>query len=330
MVTSIAEARDHISHIRKSRGLDVDGGNNMNAEDLHAALEMYGFRTRPKLELLLIVHARLSEQLYQRPTRFIMELIQNADDNHYEDQVPELSLTLRGRSLHIACNETGFTKENIDAICRIHKSTKTNDKSGEGYVGEKGIGFKSVFKVADVVWISSGHYSFKFDKRTTLGMVTPIWESFPAETRPGSTEFYLQLSEDADLDGITKELVALQPSLLLFLRRLRKINITVPGQPLISLCCGMSPAGRILSRNGDTKEYVVHEHTVTNMPGEERRPGITSTRLLLAFPMGKNNEPVLNEQDVFAFLPIRSYGFKVSRLLPFYIFSRSEVTNCLV
>ncbi|KAL1632852.1 hypothetical protein SLS56_003342 [Neofusicoccum ribis] len=292
MATSIEHAREHISRIRRSRGLDVDSGENMNAEDLHAALEM------------------LSEQLYQKPTRFIMELIQNADDNHYGSQTPELSLTLSGRHLHIACNETGFTEGNINAISRIHKSTKTNDKSGEGYVGEKGIGFKSVFKVADVVWISSGYYSFKFDKRATLGMVTPIWDAFPVNTRPGYTEFYLQLSEDTDVEGIKKELLSLQPSLLLFLRRLRNINIDAPGHPRISLSCAQTSAGRVLSCNGKSTEYIVHQHPLSNMPREERRPGIASTRILLAFPMNKDHEPIVTDQDVFAFLPIRSYGFK--------------------
>lgn len=240
-----------------------------------------------------------------------MELIQNADDNHYESQTPELSLTLSGRHLHIACNETGFTEGNINAISRIHKSTKTNDKSGEGYVGEKGIGFKSVFKVADVVWISSGYYSFKFDKRATLGMVTPIWDAFPVNTRPGYTEFYLQLSEDTDVEGIKKELLSLQPSLLLFLRRLHKINIDAPGHPRISLSCAQTSAEHVLSCNGKSTEYVVHQHLLSNMPREERRPGIASTRILLAFPMNEDHEPIVTDQDVFAFLPIRSYGFKV-------------------
>eukprot|EP01103_Thecamoeba_quadrilineata_P011325 TRINITY_DN267_c0_g2_i4.p1 TRINITY_DN267_c0_g2~~TRINITY_DN267_c0_g2_i4.p1 ORF type:complete len:1421 (-),score=259.62 TRINITY_DN267_c0_g2_i4:61-4323(-) len=245
-----------------------------------------------------------------------MELIQNADDNDYADGVvPELSITLLNRSLLIACNEVGFNKQNVDAICGINASTKVGKKNEEeGYVGEKGIGFKSVFKVADVVWISSGHYSFKFDKNTKLGMIAPFWEKFPQPKREGYTQFLLKLSETSDVqvvvDVIKKELLDLRPTLLLFLRRLRVINIKLPSHEPIRLSCTSTPSKMILSKNGLSTDYIVLKHYVTNMPSEEKRKGIKKTRILLAFPMTRENgELVTSKQDVFAFLPIRSFGF---------------------
>ncbi|KAF2145105.1 uncharacterized protein K452DRAFT_343652 [Aplosporella prunicola CBS 121167] len=311
---SVGEAREHIASIRRARGLDTNSENNMNAEDLHAALAMYAISLKPSLEKRLI-GSRLSEQLYQKPTRFIMELIRNADDNEYGNKVPRLTITLRDRQLIIECNEVGFSKRNVEAICRINHSTKGKNKDTDGYVGEKGIGFKSVFKVADVVWISSGNYSFKFDKRAVLGMATPIWESFPHPTKPGYTHFCLQLCDETDVDGIREELLALQPSLLLFLRRLRQLTVNVPslGKKLTltsSEARNSSFYERSLSRDRTTIRYLVQEHVVDDMPLEERRPGISNTKILLAFPMSEANEPLLEEQEVFAFLPIRSYGFK--------------------
>jgi HSP90 family molecular chaperone len=44
-------------------------------------------------------------------------------------------------------NESGFTESNIRALCDIGNSTKA---STAGYIGQKGIGFKSVFRVANV------------------------------------------------------------------------------------------------------------------------------------------------------------------------------------
>ncbi|KAK6410617.1 hypothetical protein LTR95_018195, partial [Oleoguttula sp. CCFEE 5521] len=108
----------------------------------------------------------LSEELYSKSTHFILELIQNADDNRYEAGVtPKLTLLYnRDGFLWVACNEVGFTPANVRAICRIADSTKKIESAHKGYIGEKGIGFKSVFKVADVVSIQSGAVSFQFDK----------------------------------------------------------------------------------------------------------------------------------------------------------------------
>jgi len=59
----------------------------------------------------------------------------------------------------IDSNEDGFSKANINAICSTGESTKT---FSQGYIGEKGIGFKSVFKVARKVHVQSGPFSFSF------------------------------------------------------------------------------------------------------------------------------------------------------------------------
>lgn len=61
------------------------------------------------------------------------------------------------------CNEIGFSFRQLDALTRIGKSTKKAAGGRKGYIGEKGIGFKSVFKVADVVRVASGCYEFKFN-----------------------------------------------------------------------------------------------------------------------------------------------------------------------
>jgi hypothetical protein len=71
---------------------------------------------------------------------------------------------VRKRFLCVDCNKGGFSPGNIEASCRVGQSTKKGGDNATRYVGEKGIGFKSVFKAADIVWIKSGHYSFKFDK----------------------------------------------------------------------------------------------------------------------------------------------------------------------
>ncbi|KAM5385312.1 hypothetical protein ACJZ2D_000953 [Fusarium nematophilum] len=80
----------------------------------------------------------------------LLELIQNAEDNTYDCATPSLSFTYKRGSLRVDCNEIGFSDSNVRAICKIGESTKAGLGRSARYIGEKGIGFKSVFKVASV------------------------------------------------------------------------------------------------------------------------------------------------------------------------------------
>lgn len=72
--------------------------------------------------------------------------MQNADDNNYPDDVdPTLVFILQDAGIVVLNNEHGFSAENIRALCDIGNSTKKGSKAG--YIGHKGIGFKSVFRV---------------------------------------------------------------------------------------------------------------------------------------------------------------------------------------
>jgi hypothetical protein len=123
---------------------------------------------------------RLAANLYAKDTRFVYELLQNAEDNGYSlaADPPWLHFAIHQDRIVIDSNEDGFSKANIKVICSISESTKT---SVRGYIGEKGIGFKSVFKVAHKVHVQSGPYSFAFEYQrdgndNDLGMVTPMSE----------------------------------------------------------------------------------------------------------------------------------------------------------
>src|SRR5213075_1003116 len=107
----------------------------------------------------------LSDNLYRKDTRFVYELIQNAEDNRYtiaakEGEPPSLIFVVSKAKIEIESNEDGFSVPNVAAICNVGKSTKYGVY---GYIGEKGIGFKSVFKIARRVHVQSEPYSFAFD-----------------------------------------------------------------------------------------------------------------------------------------------------------------------
>jgi hypothetical protein len=278
---------------------------------------------------VVLIFRSLSHDLYQTSTHFLLELIQNADDNSYTAETPTLSISYSSRKVRIDCNERGFAKQNVEAICRICKSTKSGRSKSAGFVGEKGIGFKAVFKVASTVWISSGHYSFRFDRDGHLGMIAPIWDGFPEKPREGYTSILLKLDKACDEKLIISEMQSYDEKLLLFLRRLRRLEIkyapdrfslrkpfetvlTRHGQP------SENPSTMTLMNNGTKRHYFVFRRSAKRLPSDSRRPGITHSEVVVAFPnTGINRDevqPVIEPQNVYAFLPIRNYGFPVWHL----------------
>ena len=251
-----------------------------------------------------------------------MEFVQNADDNAYPPGVkPTLEITYADGFLRIDCNEIGFSPKNVESICKIGSSTKAGADKSKGYVGEKGIGFKSVFKVADCVYIVSRHYSFMFDKAAPLGMIAPIWcDTLPLPRRHGWTSFFLRLSDSCSPDSLVNEIENLDPRTLLFLRQLRTVNVVVQNTrgfqrtKQFNRSEEFSEEGaRLIEVRHDMGDvrYIILRHTASGLPVEEKRKGMSRSEILLAFPTDNTWKPKLSPQQAFAFLPIRHFGFQV-------------------
>ena len=265
--------------------------------------------------------------MYQEDTHFVLELLQNADDNKYSPSVaPAVTFTIKPGRIRIDCNEQGFSEADVRAICQSGASTKKNNKS-EGYIGEKDIGFKSVFKVASIVYVRSGDYSFKFD--TTLnelgdrGMLAPTWTSFPDnETTSGGTQILLILPDSYDARGIQHKFEDLQQTLLLFLRRLKVVTVNISEHKTKSFHRydqGNTSNVFITERISTPEEgiletvyeYMFVSEDVDQLPHEPKRAGIVSTKVRLAFPL-LDQQPLVTEQLVYAYLPVKDFGFSVS------------------
>ena len=119
----------------------------------------------------------LAGELNAKGTHFIFELIQNAEDNDYPSGTPCLRFEVRqqeiegtfGPVLIVHNNETGFREKHVQALCRVGESTK---KKAQGYIGEKGIGFKSVFRITKCPYVFSNGFQFclpEHDEETGLG-----------------------------------------------------------------------------------------------------------------------------------------------------------------
>ncbi|KAK6441727.1 hypothetical protein LTR95_002035 [Oleoguttula sp. CCFEE 5521] len=312
-MASRREAKNVIDKIRKSRRANDPGGAaaDANARSLSRALDM------------------LSTQLYTKSTHFILELIQNADDNTYTPGIEPL-LTLAYREdgyLWVGCNEIGFSKSNVEAICDINDSTKKATTATKGYIGEKGIGFKSVFKVANLVWVSSGHYTFRFERDSVLGMIVPIWCDFNATpTVSERTMFCLQIPDLQDRKTVKADLLSLRTELLVFLRKLRNINVCIydtgsvmPSagfalkrrqlpEPQSQTLVTLRRADLVRADAKDVEELMITKLVVGGMPRESKREGITDTEVVLALPISADTAS-LPLRPVCNFLPIATFGF---------------------
>ena len=267
----------------------------------------------------------MAQQLNTKDTRFVYELIQNADDNYYLGGVePFLEFTLREEYLKIESNEVGFTRENIEAISKISQSTKG---SKIGFIGEKGIGFKSVFRIARKVHIQSEPYSFAFiydDDDSGLGMVTPLNEPYLPIRDGIQTQMIFHFRDGGKREQVLEEFLHRLPlTILLFLTKLKRItvNINVPKHASRRISYSVLPTDGSPTKNrvtirkddGDSSsdyDFWVKKRQVYNMPQHSARGNVSQAEVVLAFPL-LEEVPVIESQWISAYLPMRQETFKV-------------------
>ena len=123
----------------------------------------------------------LSSQIYSARARIIYEIIQNADDCAFDEELGE------PRELMVECgddalvtfhNERGFQPSDLYAMCQVGESSK---HAGSGKIGRKGIGFKSVFQISDRPVVISPPFQFCFDvvSHGIFGYIVPTWLEDP-------------------------------------------------------------------------------------------------------------------------------------------------------
>ena len=222
----------------------------------------------------------LAEELNTKETHFILELLQNAEDNEYVGE-PELSLRFEAGDptntpsadgcLVVLNNEVGFQLEHVRSLSSVGQSTK-KDKS-QGYIGEKGIGFKSVFRVTDSPHIFSNGFQFRFQIPTEsqgFGYILPHWvEDVPPVVTEGFTAILLPLQPGKG-DLIARQLSKIAPESILFLRKLKRL--AVGEGRLISRDDGKGSLVTLRS-NGEDSLYFHWCHWMSGKMGEQRVDG---------------------------------------------------------
>ena len=278
---------------------------------------------------------RLSKELYSKETHFVLELIQNADDNEYiigekENDLPTAVFIVESDRLMLLNNEKGFSEKNIVAICDVGQTTKGKHK--QGYIGQKGIGFKSIFTVTDKPEVHSAGYHICFDAKSgPIGYILPHWldeDQWPMvpninvrgvnlQNEKWRTKIVLPLKDRTEQEkhksrSLTASFRDIHPSLLLFLNRLKSLVVINE----------ITHEKRIISRTDIAKDVIeiknnqeIERWLVTRkrlrVP-ESLNPDIESTEIAIAYPLKQREDLIrsrLPKQEVFAFLPLRSFGF---------------------
>lgn len=105
----------------------------------------------------------ISTDIYTSDSRFIYELIQNANDAADDQQSVQVVIELIDEYLVISHTGQSFTARDLEGLCAVGHGTKKSKKSSIGY---KGIGFKSVFSQnCSNVYVQSEQTLFQFNRK---------------------------------------------------------------------------------------------------------------------------------------------------------------------
>ncbi|KAB1217509.1 hypothetical protein CJ030_MR4G028390 [Morella rubra] len=323
-------AKEHIEEIRRTK-FSIGGEPNPLTEDLHQAVK------------------NLSAELYAKDVHFLMELIQNAEDNDYLEGVdPSLEFIITSQditatgaqaTLLIFNNEKGFSLKNIESICSVGRSTKKGNRR-RGYIGEKGIGFKSVFLVAAQPYIFSNGYQIRFNEdpcpHCNLGYIVPEWvEENPTVSdikqvygSAGSlptTTVVLPLKADK-VKPVKQQLSSIHPEVLLFLTKIKRLSVRERNQDprtnTVSAIAITSETNFVTRKNIDAESYTLHlsaeekgsdgecsyymwkqKFPVRQENKVERRMDAEELSITLAFPIQERLHRGMSSPGLYAFLP---------------------------
>lgn len=223
---------------------------------------------------------KFSSAINDDELRFVYELIQNADDCKYDpESTPEVTISRNKENdkevLQFSYSEVGMTSKDIIAITTVGDSNKRNRKKGK-MIGEKGIGFRTIFSACESVEIHSRNYHFKLNGNVNEGSGF-IPELIDGEEEPGTRtlltmshqtqnrEWITEICSKWGIDFEKKEVNqehAFSNCPILFTNQIKKITLKENEKFLVSIELGKD------AQSGDVIKYSFAEDgtNVTEIP----------------------------------------------------------------
>jgi hypothetical protein len=288
--------------------------------------EEYDFSNEDYVNTLKI----LSDTTYQDRKHFLLELIQNADDATYEEKEAKIRFIIKEYNLELRYNESGFDTDDVIAITGAGASTKTGKrKLSHSFIGEKGIGFKSVFALASEVEIESPPWNFTLRKEKCV--VPQILTSKKLKESHG-TRIEVHFDKQDIINNIAKELFRFvdgQIESFLFLQTLSEFSVEDHREkPIKEYRVVITPpdrSGKFLKLQtfpgNQQRTYFYYSEDVL-FPAErvaERwekigpELGALSRKIIVAIPQSDNDSSLKNGA-LFCFLPT-----KITLPVPFFL-----------
>lgn len=209
----------------------------------------------------------------------------------------------------------------MESLCAVGCSSKADQINT---IGEKGIGFKSIFKIADVVTIRSGSYSFELNTGPPLGnvgMVLPIWLDGAQDFSGTSIE--LHFKSGLDVSKLRQHLASFDFTFLLFTRNIKVIAVQASVGRRFEKKLGwheqLGPNDERIQTSIDGRpttmmDYIIFRPKYRGMPprqsGARVLPDSDKTTIVLAF-LHRDHKPLVEGQRTYAYLPVNSFGFQV-------------------
>ena len=264
----------------------------------------------------------LLANMYAERNHFIFELLQNAEDaigrrGQSWNGGKSVSFDLKPNRLEVSHNGDPFNESDVEGICGIGKSTKSQDLTE---IGRFGIGFKSVYAFTDRPEIHSGDEHFAIEDYVLPRTIDPV------EKDRDATTFVLPLnSQRVELhhEEIASGLERIGVRTMLFLRSIDEVSWKVEGRD----------NGRYLRKTrdqGDLARFVDILGSKTDTAGVEREhfeqwlvfsrevenEGLPEGNVEIAFSLSEDGKSVLPipESKLVVFFPTReetSFGFLV-------------------
>jgi HSP90 family molecular chaperone len=226
----------------------------------------------------------------------------------------------------VESNEAGFTRANVEAICATGKSSK-KATAADDQIGEKGLGFKSVFSVAKEVHVQSGVWSFRFQhnpKDDGLGMVTPLHALQEVLPSGVGTRITLQLIDQSApaYQKLLEAVSEIPKTSIMYLQRLQQIEISIKRTDgrtekinITKTASLLSHSTRItrsrtldLVKEQDVSTFLRFTRGPITMPEDNRRKNGKEVEVAVAFPIDSiSMKPKIsgNGQYLFAYLPVQ-------------------------
>lgn len=251
----------------------------------------------------------LSDDAYPDNAHFIYEIIQNAEDSSYlKNEKAELEFHLLNDGILVLSNQDGFNNDDIRSICVMASGGKIAKK--DQFIGEKGLGFRSVFKITNTPCISSNGYKFYFDKQ--LSYEKPFLLKDYQKLLPDEFKSYVNTAIFLSYSILSDEISELEydfqskikPKLILFLKKLNSISIIKNNQKYMFIEKENVKSENFelskLKDNDNKQEFFITRKTINVSDlNEEKRKGIQEREIVLAYP----KELEESSNNMFAFLP---------------------------